>query len=174
MKKHLLMLASWSMLFLGAASFTSCGDDEDDDDAKVATISQQIVGTWSYDAKASNTTLEDDDFMDIREITFNEDKSLSFIDSDEETFKGTYTLTDKAIKLDAESESHQIVYEKGEVLEEAADTDGNSYSITITDYSVEVSGDKLTITATLETVTKKGEKTSKKTDTMTSVFNKKK
>ncbi len=31
MKKHLLMLLSWTMLALGAISFASCGDDDDDD-----------------------------------------------------------------------------------------------------------------------------------------------
>ncbi|MEE1178069.1 MAG: hypothetical protein U0K71_13785 [Paludibacteraceae bacterium] len=32
MKKHLLMLLSWTMLLLGAFSFASCGDDDDEDD----------------------------------------------------------------------------------------------------------------------------------------------
>lgn len=169
------MLASWSLLFLGTASFTSCGDDEDEDDAKLTAIAQKIVGTWSYDEKASNTTLGDDDFMDyIREITFNADNTLSFINRDEEVFKGTYSLSDKSLKLEGASEDHEYSIEKGEVIENGDFTDGSSYSITVTDYSVEISGDKMTLTATIETVYNNGEKSSKSTGSVTSVFNKKK
>lgn len=46
MKKHLLMLVSWTMLLFGAFSFTSCGDDDDDDASSVVDKYQGKSGAF--------------------------------------------------------------------------------------------------------------------------------
>ncbi len=38
MKKHFLMLASWSMIMLGTASFVSCDDDDDDNQPSTTNV----------------------------------------------------------------------------------------------------------------------------------------
>mgnify|MGYP003424916024 CR=1 FL=1 len=52
MKKHLLMLLSWTMLALGAISFASCGDDDDDDKGS-SSNSSSIVKKYEGKSGAS-------------------------------------------------------------------------------------------------------------------------
>ncbi len=108
MKKHLLMLLSWTMLALGAISFASCGDDDDDDKGSSSNSSSIVK---KYEGK-SGASIDGDDVVYVlgNEITvfhFSGDKiesATSYINYQNETLaKAAYEEGKKAnpdLKID--------------------------------------------------------------------------
>lgn len=179
MKKHLLILASWSMLFFGAQTFTSCDDEDDDKDSKTSVVAESIVGTWAYNASESKTTSEESyvyNYFDFDEITFNADNTFVGVE-DSVKVNGKYTISGNAFKMEAVVDGMELTLEQGEEIEKGAvvGVDNFEYAATVKSYTAAVDGSKLTFTLDIEYVkTEDGKVTKTETNTVTSVYNKKK
>lgn len=66
MKKHLLMLLSWTMILLGSVSFVSCGDDDDDDKGSSSNSSSNSSVFKKYEGK-SGAFIDGDDVVYMQE-----------------------------------------------------------------------------------------------------------
>ena len=65
MKKHLLMLLSWTMILLGSVSFVSCGDDDDDKGSSSNSSSNSSVFK-KYEGK-SGAFIDGNDVVEVNE-----------------------------------------------------------------------------------------------------------
>lgn len=66
MKKHLLMLLSWTMILLGSVSFVSCGDDDDDDKGSSSNSSSNSSVFKKYEGK-SGAFIDGNDVVEVNE-----------------------------------------------------------------------------------------------------------
>lgn len=65
MKKHLLILLSWTMILLGSVSFVSCGDDDDDKGSSSNSSSNSSVFK-KYEGK-SGAFIDGNDVVEVNE-----------------------------------------------------------------------------------------------------------
>lgn len=172
-------MASWSMLFFGAQTFTSCDDEDDDKDSKTSVVAESIVGTWAYNASESKATSEDVyNYFDFDEITFNADNTFVGMEDSIQVASGKYTISGNDFKMEGTVDGDELTLVKGDVIEKAAGIDNGvsfEYELTVKNYTVAVDGDKLTFNLDVEYLEKTDGKVSEtETFTVTSVYNKKK
>lgn len=149
MKKALLMLLSWTMIMLGAISFASCSDDDDDDDKSGA--NSAMVGTWVRNASESSSTSEEEsESITFGDITFNADGTFDSNSTDGEKISGTYSVSGKDLTMNYTEDGITLTLAKGTVLMDM-EFMGVAVKSVITDYTVEVNGNKMTMTLVVET-----------------------
>lgn len=150
MKKTLLMLLSWTMIMLGAISFASCGDDDDDDDKSGA--NSAMVGTWVRNASESTAVSDDNQAVIFADITFNADGTFTSKSVDDESIDGTYSVSGKDLSMTYTEDGMSMTIAKGTVLVDMSGEEmfGLSLKVVITDYTVVVNGDKMTMTMVVD------------------------
>lgn len=154
MKKFLLMLLSWTMLLLGSISFYSCSDDDDDKSGS----NSAMVGTWVRNASESSNTADEEnesegfstEVITFENITFNADGTFTSKSTDGETTSGTYSVSGKDLSITCSEDGVSITMAKGTVLMDM-EFMGIAVKSVITGYTVEVNGNKMTMTMVTET-----------------------
>ena len=129
MKKHLLALLSWSMLFWGAISFASCSDDDDDDKNPSTITNDNASETIKKYGDLKNATIEGDNVIEAysfipmtKTVTIYHfsgekeiDKAITYVDCNSETLAKTIYNQMKE-EAEAEGETLEGISIKGQYI----------------------------------------------------------
>ncbi len=116
MKKHLLMLLSWTMILLGSISFVSCGDDDDDDNNN-SSVPTNASGVFSKYSGTKGARIDGDNVINV--TTVGGQTSVTVI-----TFDGSKIVSGTAYIDCLSEEAAKAAYEEAKAEGENVSVEG--------------------------------------------------